>query len=54
MTQAEGNQRLRLTAWARWQIAEAALQWKLLPTDKETREQLAGAPTPFADSSDGR
>jgi hypothetical protein len=41
MTKAEGNQRLRLTAWARWQMAEAALQWKLLPTDKETREQLA-------------
>ncbi|MFA0757053.1 MAG: hypothetical protein YPKNTGVA_002585 [Candidatus Fervidibacter sp.] len=41
MTQAEGNQRLRLTAWARWQMAEAALQWKLLPTDRETREQLA-------------
>jgi hypothetical protein len=40
MTKAEGNQRLRLTAWARWQMAEAALQWKLLPADKETREQL--------------
>ncbi|MGQ9519359.1 MAG: hypothetical protein ACUVTP_04595 [Candidatus Fervidibacter sp.] len=37
----EVNQRLRLTALTRWQMAEIAERWNLLPKDKETKKQLS-------------
>ncbi len=39
--QALKTQTLQLIAWARWQIAEAAQQWGLLPKDRATQQLLA-------------